>query len=64
MNGDDRLHAERVRKDVARTHYLLVFCNPVRIAPKNGWNRGCFCRNRLEKKKFAPVLLVEVSEKR
>jgi hypothetical protein len=64
MNWDDRLHAERARKDVDRPNYLAIFCDPARVAPENGWSRRYFCRNRLEKKKFAPVLPVEVSEKR
>jgi hypothetical protein len=64
MNWDDRLHAERARKDVARPNYLAIFCDPVQIAQKNGWNCGYSYRNRLEKKKFAPDLPVGVSEKR
>ncbi len=64
MNWDDRLHAERARKDVAGPNYLAIFCDPARVAPENDWNRGYFCRNCLEKKKFAPDLPVGVSEKR
>lgn len=64
MNWDNRLHAERARKDVARANYLMIFCDPARIIPKTGWNHGDCCRNRLKKKKIVPVVPVEVSEKR